>query len=726
MELTNGKMKTQKIMINKFTKIISIALFLFASVPGHSRSGGNMKVDATVGTLVPVGGCDLSEDDGVFNVVSKQWKAGFTLKGDFDLREYSSIRFTISNKSKITALYLCCDLYDSRRTKEFNNRVNKAVAGVYEAVGDVPVESTMTVEFPLNPDMPHPDVNNAFRLMDGTPYSREIGVFSYDCDLSDVHSITIAGVNLLPGVEFVVSDIEFVKGKRVLPAVMKKDSSEFFPFVDKYGQYKYKEWPGKIHSDKELQKMRSIEEKDLAANPGPQEWDQYGGWKNGPRFEATGQFYVKKIDGKWWMIDPEGYLYWSHGVVRVTTSCCVTPLDGRKFYFSDLPSEEEDPFYKFYYTRDSLLYPYYTARGIKETYDYSSANAYRKYGENYKEVYADLSHRRLRSWGMNTIANSSDPAICMMSRTVYNERVDLAAPVEGYPSWPVLEGSKGWWPFIDPYDPMFPLCVRAHLEAKRYQLEDSWCQGFYVDNEINWGDQTLLASLALKASPKQASKMVLVDRLICKYHTISELNNVWKTSFTSWKDLVLNRNELPAGSHTDLEELTLLIVRKYFKTVRDVFKEIAPNKLYMGCRFAGAPEFVVRIAADYVDVMSYNNYTYTRETFSLPEGIDLPVMYGEFHFGALDRGLFHTGQVATFNQQNRARAYRDFVRSCLKNPCIIGTNWHQFSDQPCTGRFDGEDFQVGLTDCCDTPYWETIEALREIGYNMYHVRYENK
>ena len=306
MELTNGKMKTQKIMINKFTKIISIALFLFASVPGHSRSGGNMKVDATVGTLVPVGGCDLSEDDGVFNVVSKQWKAGFTLKGDFDLREYSSIRFTISNKSKITALYLCCDLYDSRRTKEFNNRVNKAVAGVYEAVGDVPVESTMTVEFPLNPDMPHPEVNNAFRLMDGTPYSREIGVFSYDCDLSDVHSITIAGVNLLPGVEFVVSDIELVKGKRVLPAVMKKDSSEFFPFVDKYGQYKYKEWPGKIHSDKELQKMRSIEEKDLAANPGPQEWDQYGGWKNGPRFEATGQFYVKKIDGKWYNFSSSG------------------------------------------------------------------------------------------------------------------------------------------------------------------------------------------------------------------------------------------------------------------------------------------------------------------------------------------------------------------------------------------------------------------------------------
>lgn len=87
---------------------------------------------------------------------------------------------------------------------------------------------------------------------------------------------------------------------------------------------------------------------------------------------------------------------------------------------------------------------------------------------------------------MNTMANSSDTAICAMDRTVYNERVDLGAPVAGYPKWPVLEGSGGWWPFIDPFDNLFPMCVRAHLEAKRTQLEDSWCQGFYVDNEINW------------------------------------------------------------------------------------------------------------------------------------------------------------------------------------------------------------------------------------------------
>lgn len=710
-------MKIRKLML-------LCSMFLSTALLVQARGTGSVRIDGTFGNSVEaVGGCAFTENDGSFDIVSKQWKAGVMLRGKWDLREYKSIRLTIENHSDVTALYLVCDMFDSRRKSEFRDRANRAAAGVYEAVGDIPTGSKMTVEFPLSPDMPCPEVNGAFRLMHGTPYSRELGLFSYDIDLSDIHTIVLAGVNLLPGVKFTISDVELIRGKRIAPKAMQLDSAAFFPFVDTYGQYKYIDWPGKVHSDKDLQRARRAEEKDLAEHPGPDDWDIYGGWKKGPRYEATGQFYVKKIDGKWWMIDPEGYLYWSHGVVRVTTSSAVTPLDGRKFYFTGLPDNEEDLFYQFYFTRDNLLYPYYTARGIRETYDFSSVNAFRKYGEEYKAIFADLAHRRLRSWGMNTMANSSDTAICAMDRTVYNERVDLGAPVAGYPKWPVLEGSGGWWPFIDPFDNLFPMCVRAHLEAKRTQLEDSWCQGFYVDNEINWGGQTMLAGLALKASAKQASKQVLIDRLMVKYRSVEALNKAWDSAFPDWNALVANRKPLPSGADADLAELSLLIVRQYFKTVRDVFKQVAPNKLYMGCRFAGAPEFVVRIAADYVDVMSYNNYTYTRETFSLPKGIDLPVMYGEFHFGALDRGLFHTGQVATFSQKNRARAYKDFVRSCLKNPCIIGTNWHQFSDQPCTGRFDGEDFQVGLTDCCDTPYPETIEALREIGYNMYTIRY---
>ena len=672
----------------------------------------------------PLSGSVISGDGNVFSVKAAGSTSGICFNGNWDFSAYRAISFVIENRDAVHPIYLCCDIFDSRSPKkQFSGRTNKAVRGVFEAVYEVRPLERLRLEFALPPEMPHPEVNDAFSLMRGTPYSHALNLFSYDLDLSDVRHIAISAVKGYKDMEYVISDVSFLPGKRRIPAVMKMDRGQFFPFVDRYGQYMHADWKGKIHSDKDLEKARISEEKELADNPGPVEWNRWGGWANGPKFEATGQFRVQKVDGKWWMIDPDGCLFWSHGVVRVTSSCCVTPLDDRKFYFEALPADESDPFSLFYHTFDPLLRPYYTARGIRETYDFSSANAFRKYGEDYKDIYADIAHRRCRSWGINTMANSSDPEICAMDRTVYNERVDLGAPVPGYPEWPVLEGSGGWWPFIDPFDSSFPLCVRAHLEAKIEQLRDPWCLGFYVDNEIRWGNQANFASLALKASPKQASKMVLIDALVAKYKGIEALNKAWGSSFADWNALLANRKALPKKADADLEQLTLLIVRQYFRVVRDVFKQVAPDKLYMGCRFSSSPEFVVRIAADYVDVMSYNNYTFDRSDFRLPEGIDLPVVLGEFHFGAMDRGMFHPGQVTTNDQEGKGAAYEYYVRSCLENPCIIGTNWHQFSDQPCTGRFDGENFQVGLTDCCDTPYPETIKHVRNIGYNMYHIRY---
>lgn len=187
-------MKIRKLML-------LCSMFLLTALLVQARGTGSVRIDGTFGNSVEaVGGCAFTENDGSFDIVSKQWKAGVMLRGKWDLREYKSIRLTIENHSDVTALYLVCDMFDSRRKSEFRDRANRAAAGVYEAVGDIPTGSKMTVEFPLSPDMPCPEVNGAFRLMHGTPYSRELGLFSYDIDLSDIHTIVLAGVNLLPGV----------------------------------------------------------------------------------------------------------------------------------------------------------------------------------------------------------------------------------------------------------------------------------------------------------------------------------------------------------------------------------------------------------------------------------------------------------------------------------------------------------------------------------------------
>lgn len=494
---------------------------------------------------------------------------------------------------------------------------------------------------------------------------------------------------------------------------------EFFPFIDVYGQFKYKDWPGKIHSDAELQTVREAEEKDLAAHPGPKGWDEFGGWADGPKQEATGQFYVKKIDGKWWMVDPLGNLYWSHGPVRVTSSSAVTPLDGREHYFENLPDENSD-LGLFYTTHDELLWPYYTKRNIQKTYDFSSANAFRKYGKDWRNVYADLAHRRLRSWGMNTIANSSDVAICKMDRTPYTDRIELKSPS-------IAASHDGWWPFRDPFDPEFRANFHRQLLERKAELDDPWCFGFFVDNELSWGTENSLGYWTLQSPATQCAKVEFVKRLTEKYGTIEKLNEAWGTSYASWDALLQSTANPGAKAVNDCKDFACAIVEEYYKNVRDEFKKVAPNKLYLGCRFAGGTnETFLRIGAKYCDVLSYNIYRFTVDSFKLPEGVDKPILVGEFHFGALDRGVFHWTLIGVKDQKERGQAYFNYVKSALEHPNFIGVHWHQYSEQPTTGRFDGECFQNGFVDVCDTPYVETIEKIREIGYQMYDVRWNKK
>jgi len=102
----------------------------------------------------------------------------------------------------------------------------------------------------------------------------------------------------------------------------------------------------------------------------------------------------------------------------------------------------------------------------------------------------------------------------------------------------------------------------------------------------------------------------------------------------------------------------------------------------------------------------------------------MPIIVGEFHFGALDRGMFHTGLRPTRNQDDRARKYKEYVQGALRNRYIVGTHWFQYKDQATTGRGDGENYQIGFIDICDMPYTETIAVCREVSYNMYEYRFK--
>ena len=500
------------------------------------------------------------------------------------------------------------------------------------------------------------------------------------------------------------------------PPDILSDPNKFFPFIDEFGQYIHKDWPGKTHSAKDLAAHREEEAKDLAAKPGPVSWDKYGGWKDGPTLKATGFFYAARHEGKWWLVDPDGKLFFSHGIDCVNPWEGGTPLDERDNWFRDLPTPDSE-FKECYSKARSVVHGHYKGKQ-PACFDFGKANLMRKYGEKWYEDFAEICHRRLRSWGLNTIANWSDPKIYLMRKTPYTTTVHFGGKM--------LEGSQGYWgKFRDVFDPDFKdQAGKGMASAVGKAAADPWCVGFFVDNELSWGDDASLAVAALASPPEQAAKKVFLDDLKAKYSTIEKLNEAWGTKHASW-DALLNSREAPdkKKAREDLVAFYRKTAETYFRTVREAVKEVAPSNLYLGCRFAWVNDVAAEAAAKYCDVVSYNRYERSVAAFKFPGKADVPLIIGEFHFGALDRGMFHTGLVAVPTQAERAKAYKSYVTGALRHPNFVGTGWFKYMDESTTGRyFDEENYQIGFLDIVDTPYPETVEACREVGTAMYQTR----
>jgi hypothetical protein len=630
---------------------------------------------------------------------------GITLpapEGHWDLSKFTQVQLDVRNVGDAEAT-LCCRVDNPGADGVRNCNTDRVTLKPGEA-------GTLTVTINRKPAV-DPDIKLFAMRGYPEPYG---GNAQRAIDPANVTQVLVFVPQPKADSAFEIDNLRAV-GEHVEPPLATMTAAQFFPFIDTFGQYIHKDWPGKTHSLEELKERTVDETADLTAHPGPEGWDEYGGWEAGPTLAATGFFRTQKHEGKWWLVDPKGKLFWSHGIDCVT-EWGVTPVTDREKWFANYPGDWPD-FAEFVSTAGRVLHGDYAGQQPK-CFDFAAANLKRKYGDGWKTRLADLSHRRLRSWGMNTIANWSDAAVYLMDRTPYCVAVHFG----GKP----LQGSEGYWgQFRDVFDPSFEESLRQAMAGQvGKSAGDPWCLGYFVDNELAWGSDTSLAIATLVSPPDQVAKQVFVDDLQAKYETIDALNAAWGTQHASWDVLLQNRQPPDAAkAGADLRAFYTKTAERYFQVCRDCVKAVAPNSLYLGCRLAWTNDLAAAAAAKYCDVVSYNLYRRDVADFRMPGNQDVPLIIGEFHFGALDRGLFHTGLVPVADQSARAEAYKSYVRGCLANPQFVGCGWFKYRDECTTGRpLDAENYQIGFLDICDTPYPETIAASREVGYGMYEFR----
>ena len=97
------------------------------------------------------------------------------------------------------------------------------------------------------------------------------------------------------------------------------------------------------------------------------------------------------------------------------------------------------------------------------------------------------------------------------------------------------------------------------------------------------------------------------------------------------------------------------------------------------------------------------------------------MLIGEFHFGSIDRGLPATGIKGVKSQKARGLAYRHYVENGFARPEVLGIHYFQWNDQPVTGRFDGENYNIGLVDVTGRPYMDMGRQIRKTNFRLLEI-----
>ena len=475
---------------------------------------------------------------------------------------------------------------------------------------------------------------------------------------------------------------------------------EALPYLDRLGQVRCLDWPGKQSS------LNAISTSAGDQLPRSANLNQWGGWKTGPALKSTGFFRTEKHNGKWWFVDPSGRLFLSHGCNSVGFRGSTPWTEDKAQLFAWVPRKGE-PIFDAMFSVD---------RNENPLVSFYRGNLFRKYGDGWQKLAAEHAHQRFHAWGLNTMGAWSDDAITSLRKTPYTPVVHLWGPFLESGSIPASQKVPD--PFADGFSQR---CHERFTELKSRIGDDPWCLGIFVDNEIHWSDEIVPAVLGLGSWSN--AKQNLVSELKYKYKNIKRLNEAWKCEFESWQALTNNHSFLKRTKTRtkDFDQLLKHYSDQYYRVCREQLKIVFPNHLYMGSRIHTCPWSVSHSAAKYVDVYSVNHYWFEAGVGTMPNHIDKPVLITEFHFGSLDAGVPGPSLVPVHNQLQRARSYAHYVSAGLMNPRIVGTHWFAYVDQNPLGR-PGENYNIGLVDVTDQPYAEMVKSLRSVSELQYQMR----
>jgi len=627
-------------------------------------------------------------------------------------------------------------------------QIQSADGKVINSRVDLPAGPAQTLLVPLQASSP---LTQGMRAAPPMPWSYDgqrilLANAQGELDRSQVVSVTLSMTQPKVAQSILLERFGVQQGDAIQQAV-------YSGIVDGYGQFSRGKWPEKVSSDEQLKAAAAKEQQQTQA------WltersglDKFGGWLDGPAFDAKGFFRTEKRADRWYLVTPEGHPFYSLGINAVAADDSATYVEGRESMFASLPQENE-PLGASYGKGDN-----HSNNGSGKDRQFDKGRWFDFYGANLQRIYGpktcepvasspaepvaaaveckpapyDLQHwvertlDRLQAWGFNTVGNWSEPLLGSQDRVPYT------LPLSIYGDYSSISTGQDWWGGMpDPFDPRFAMAAeRAIAIAARDHRDDPWLVGFFADNELAWagpGDDPkaryALAYGTMKMTTDAPAKRAFLKQLRDKYRNQQGLSQAWGIELTAWEFMEDPGFEppLPNPEHPEIEadfkHFQQVFAETYFKTISDSLKWHAPNHLLLGGRYSISTPEAVAACAKYCDVLSFNFYTPKPQDgydFAALRQLDKPVLVSEFHFGSRDRGPFWGGAMEVAREEDRGPAYANFLKQALAEPSIVGVHWFQYLDQPVTGRLlDGENGHLGLVGITDLPFQGFVETVRK-------------
>lgn len=404
------------------------------------------------------------------------------------------------------------------------------------------------------------------------------------------------------------------------------------------------------------------------------ETSAYGGWKAWKK-EATGFFRTEKVDGRWWIIDPEGYPFIHKAVVA--------------FNPGKSPKQKE-AFYDKYKTIDN-------------------------WGENQTAMLKSYGFNGVGAWtNVELVRSMPQPLVyTIIVSPMGNYRNEHRKRFGGKYR---ISGWQGYrFDLVMVFDKEFDQYVEKAIEPLIKYRNDKYLLGYFTDNELPWVFDALDRHLNYLAKDEQG------------YIAAKE----WLDARKGFDASVADIDDL------DRAAFTAYYFETYIKKVTFALRKADPNHMYLGCRFnqdKNRQELVnpdiFKVAGKYMDIVSVNHYHKWQPDQEIldkwGQWADKPFLITEWYTKAEDSGLPNNTGAGwlVHTQTDRGYFYQNFTIELIKNKNCVGWHWFKYMDNDpddLTTDPSNRDSNKGIVDRYFTPYIPLLDQMKQINTNTYNL-----